>query len=195
VSELVRPEQRRRADAERSIAAILDAAVAVLAERPEASMTDVAAAAGVARQTVYAHYESRAALLSAVAARALDRTLEAIDAAAPEAGPPEEALARLIDAWWWTVEPHARVLEALAPAFTSDEEIHDFHAPILERVERLIRRGRRAGTFDRELPVGWLAAAFLGLMHTAAEEVAAGRIAADAAGRALRRSVPRLIGA
>lgn len=187
-------EQRRRADAERSIAAILDAAVALLGERPDASMADVAAAAGVARQTVYAHYESRAALLSAVAARALDRTLGAIDAAAPEFGEPEEALERLIDAWWRTVELHARVLEALTPAFVSAEEIHDFHSPILERVERLIRRGQRSGAFDRELPVGWMAAAFLGLMHTAAEEVATGRIDAEDAGRSLQRSVPRLFG-
>jgi AcrR family transcriptional regulator len=190
----VATEQRRRADAERSIATILDAAVEVLRERPEASMADVASAAGVARQTVYAHYESRAALLSAVAARALDRTLAAIDAAAPEAGEPVEALERLIDAWWRGVEPHARVLEALAPAFVSEQEIHDFHAPILERVERLIRRGRRARAFDRELPVGWMAAAFLGLMHTAAEEVAAGRLGARDAGRSLQRSVTRLFG-
>ena len=45
-----------RADAERSIAAILDAAVQVLADRPEAGMGEIAKAAGVARQTVYAHF-------------------------------------------------------------------------------------------------------------------------------------------
>ena len=78
----------RRADAQRSIAAILDAAIDLLAERPDASMADVAAAAGVARQTAYARYESRAALLSAVAGRALEQTLAALDAAAPEDGPP-----------------------------------------------------------------------------------------------------------
>jgi len=187
--------QRRRADAERSIAAILDAALEVLGERPEASMSDIAATAGVARQTVYAHYESRAALLSAVAARALDRTLEAIDAAGPDAGAPVDALERLVEAWWTTVEPHARVLETLRPAFATAAEVHDFHAPILERVERLIRRGQHAGAFDRELPVEWLTASFLGLMHTAAAEVAHGRLDPDSTGRALRRSVPRLFGA
>ena len=187
-------ERAKRSDAERNITAILDAAVELLAEQPEASMAEIAAAAGVARQTVYAHYRSREALLLAVAERARAEAVAAIDAAEPERGPPLEALARLVPAWWSSVERHARVLEALAPSFPGAEELHRFHAPILERVERLVRRGRRAGDFDRELPVAWLVAAFLGLMHAAADEVAAGRVSASAAGRSLERSVPRLFG-
>jgi AcrR family transcriptional regulator len=185
---------RRRADAERNTAAILDAALALLGDHPTASMTEIAKSAGVTRQTVYAHFDSRESLLEAVAERALGRTLAAIDAAEPEKGPPEEALARLVDAWWGEVSPHARVLEALAGGYPDSAAIHDFHEPILERVTRLIARGRRAGDFDRELPAAWLAAAFLGLMHTAADEVAAGRIDASDAGAALGRSVPRLFG-
>jgi AcrR family transcriptional regulator len=184
--------QRRRADAQRNIAVILDAAVDLLAERPGATMSEIATAAGVARQTVYAHYDSREALLSSVAERAMTQAVAAIDAAEPQGGPPDEALERLIPAWWETVERHARVLEALGAAFPDDEAIHALHRPILERLERLIRRGRRAGVFDREAPVAWMSAAFLGLMHTAAEEVAMGRISASDAGRALGLSVPRL---
>jgi AcrR family transcriptional regulator len=185
---------RRRADANRSIAAILDGAVALLAERPDASMAEIAAAAGVVRQTVYAHFESRELLLAAVAERALSQTVAAIDAAEPDAGTPVEALDRLVRAWWRSVARHARVLEALAAAFADDADVHDFHAPILERIERLARRGQRGGAFDRRVPAAWLAAAFLGLMHSAAEEVAAGRIAAEDAGRALERTIPRVFG-
>jgi AcrR family transcriptional regulator len=188
-------ERSRRADAERNITAILDAAVELLAERPEASMAEIGSAAGVARQTVYAHYRSREALLLAVAERARAEAVAAIDAAEPERGPPLEALARLVPAWWSTVQRHARVLEALAPSFAGAAELHDFHAPILDRVERLVRRGRRAGDFDRELPIGWLVSAFLGLMHATADEVAAGRLTVTAAGRSLERAVPRLFGA
>jgi AcrR family transcriptional regulator len=186
--------RRLRADAERSISAILDAAVDVLAERPDASIGQIALAAGVARQTVYAHYESREALLGAVADRALAKAVAAIDAAEPERGAPAEALDRLVRAWWETVERHARVLEALAQAFPHAAELHEFHSPILERLERLVRRGQRAGDFDRRLPVGWVAVAFLALMHAAAEEVASGRMDAAAAGRALERTVPRAFG-
>ena len=194
MSEVVSRRRRRRADAERSIATILDAAVGVLSERPDASMAEIAAAAGVARQTVYAHYQAREALLAAVAERALSQALEAIDAAEPERGPPIEALDRLVAAWWETVARHARVLEALAATYPSAEAVHDFHSPILERIEGLVRRGQRARDFDHRLPTNWLVVAFLGLMHTAAEEVAAGRIDATDAGRALQRSILRVFG-
>jgi AcrR family transcriptional regulator len=186
---------RRRADAEHNIAAILEAAVGVLGERPDASMAEIAAAAGVARQTVYAHFESRDALLDAVAERALAEAVAAIDAAELERGAPADALARLVPAWWETVSRHARVLEALAAAFPGTEDVHDFHSPILERLERLVRRGQRAGDFDRRLPAAWVAAAFLGLMHSAADEVAAGRLGDEAARAALERTVPRVFGA
>jgi AcrR family transcriptional regulator len=192
MSELV--PAKRRADAERSIAAILDGAAALLAERPEASMSEIAAAAGVSRQTVYAHYQSREALLGAVAERALSRTLAAIDAAEPRRGAPAEALDRLVVAWWESVGRYARVIEALAAGYPDARALHDFHAPILERLDELIRRGQKAGDFDAALPPEWLATAFLGLMHTSADDVAAGRIGAAAAGAALARSVPRVFG-
>lgn len=185
---------RRRADAERSIAAILDAAVDVLAERPDASMSELATAAGVARQTIYAHYPSRDALLGAVADRALAQAVGAIDAAEPDRGDPSAALDRLVTGWWSSVTRYARVLDALAAAPLADD-LHGFHAPIVERVDRLVRRGQRAGEFDRALPAEWLAAAFLGLMHTAADEVAGERLGEEAAGAALHVSVRRLFGA
>jgi AcrR family transcriptional regulator len=194
MAELAPQKPPRRADAERSIAAIHDGALGVLGERPDASMAEIAAAAGVARQTVYAHYESREALLADVAERALAQTVAAIDAAEPRRGPPIEALERLVDAWWGTVARHARVLEALAAAYPSPEAVHDLHAPILERLGRLIRRGQRARDFDHRVSADWLAVAFLGLMHTAADEVAAGRLDEAEAGRVLGRTIPRAFG-
>jgi AcrR family transcriptional regulator len=148
----------------------------------------------VARQTVYAHYPSREALLAAVADRAMSETLAAIDAAEPQRGSPVEALDRLISAWWESVGRHARVLEALAEAFPDRGETHAFHAPVLDRLERLVRRGQRSGDFDRRLPDAWAAAALLGLLHVAAEELAAGRVEAAEAERALRLSIPRVFG-
>jgi AcrR family transcriptional regulator len=184
----------RRADAERSIAAILDGAVEVLSERPDASMEDVARAAGVSRQTVYAHYSSREALLDAVSERAMAQAVEAIDAAEPERGPPAEALDRLVAASWQTVERHARLMAAMQ-ALRTTEELHAFHAPILERLERLIRRGRRTRAFDTKQPTNWLLSSVISLSHAAAAEVSSGRMKPDEAERALRRSVLRVFGA
>ena len=70
---------RRRADAERNEAAILDAAVELLGREPTASMAAVADAAGVTRQTVYAHFPSRGLLLRVAVARATDDALVAGD--------------------------------------------------------------------------------------------------------------------
>jgi hypothetical protein len=128
-----------------------------------------------------------------VARRALAETLSAIDSAEPQEGPPAEALGRLVAAWWSNVSRHARVLDAIRSQDLPDE-MHEFHAPVLERLRKLIRRGRRSGDFDRGPSEEWLAAAFLGLMHTAGDEVAAGRLDPDAARRELELTVPRLFG-
>lgn len=185
----------RRVDAEQNVAAILDASVLVLGDRPNASIGEIAAAAGVARQTVYAHFRSRQVLLEAVAERALSETVAAIDGAEPKRGPPDEALERLVRVWWELVSRYARVLEALGPAVASAGDMRAFHAPILDRLRRLIRRGQRQGDFDRQLDADWLALSFLALMHTAADEVAANRRSAAAAEAALLRSIPRLFAA
>jgi len=89
---------------------------------------------------------------------------------------------------------HARVLEALRSDPLIVADVHDFHAPVLAQIERLVQRGQHSGAFDVELPVSWVSAAFLSLIHTAAGEVASGRLGAEDAARALQRSVTRLFG-
>lgn len=82
-------------------ARILDAALKVASERGLARLTldDVAAGAGVSRQTVYRHFGRRDALVTQVILReeavVLDRVRQAIDDATTLGGAIEEAVASL----------------------------------------------------------------------------------------------------
>ena len=188
------PTRRRRSDARRSIDAIIGAARSVLGERPDASMEDIAAAAGVTRQTVYAHFPSRDALILALLDAAGAETFAAIDAARLDTAPPAEALARFLDMCWQLLDRFPLLLD---PALIriprpSGPDPHDAATAMLER---LIQRGQRTGDFDRALNASWLAAAIVGLIHTAAGQVAAGRLTTDAAATVLLKSTLRLCGA
>jgi hypothetical protein len=92
--------RRRRSDARRSVEAILNAACAVLGERPNASMEEIATSAGVTRQTVYAHFPTRDALVGAIIEKAGAEALGALDAARLDTRAPAEALTGFLDIGW-----------------------------------------------------------------------------------------------
>src|SRR3954454_3914304 len=88
--------KRRRADAERSIAAITDAALEALAGDPDVSMAEIARRAGVVRATIYMHFPTREALLDAVRDHARAKAPKEPRKAEPERGEPKEALERVL---------------------------------------------------------------------------------------------------
>lgn len=63
----------QRADAPRNQIAALAATPAALRKNPDASVADIAAAAGVGWMTLYGHFRTRAELIEAVAVESLDR--------------------------------------------------------------------------------------------------------------------------
>lgn len=171
---------RRRADAERNIAAILDAAWELFGRGEAPAMADIAGAAGVRRATLYAHFPSREELLDAVIERAVATTDDALTALRLDEDPPAAALARLLATSWPILDRHRR-LRAVALAELGPERLRRRHDRSMRHVEHLVRRGRDEGVFRTDLPVGWLIAAFYAVLHAAAEEADAGRVApADA---------------
>jgi AcrR family transcriptional regulator len=188
--ETATPTRRRRSDARRSIEAIRTAARAVLGDRPDASMEDIATAAGVTRQTVYAHFASRDALIASLIEVAGSETVDAIDAARLDSLPPVDALRRYLDIGWQLIRRYPFLLvPALARTPPGNEATH---LAGTAHLEQLIRRGQHTGDFDPALPADWLAAAVIGLGHTAADEVAAGRLTADKAYSVFSESALRL---
>jgi TetR/AcrR family transcriptional repressor of mexCD-oprJ operon len=174
---------RRRADAQRNIDAILDAALARLARDPHASIADIAQEAGVGRMTLYGHFRTRADLLEAALSRLLancDEVLAGVDLDRE----PATALNDLIASSWQLVHQFHAVRLA-AGLELPEERIRAHHDGPLRRVEQIIERGRKTGAFRRDLPTSWLVTVFYSVLHAAADECAAGRLDTDEAPRVI----------
>ena len=167
--------KRRRADAERSVAAILDAALEALASDPDSSMSEIARRAGVVRATIYVHFPTRTALLDAVMEHATAQVVEAMRGAEPERGEPVEALKRVLRATWRQLAQFHGLL-ALNTARLSAEELHRRHVPMLDQIEPLIERGQKDGVFRRDLPVAWHLAVVRAIVHAASAAIEGGRL-------------------
>jgi AcrR family transcriptional regulator len=169
------PQRRRRADADRSVAAILEAALDALASDPDASMAEIARRAGVVRATIYVHFPTREALLDAVMEHAVGQVAQAISDARPERGEPKEALERVLRATWKELSRFHTLL-AINTARLSAKELHRRHLPMTTLLVPLIERGQRDGIFRSDLPITWHLAVIRAIVHTASHELQSGRI-------------------
>lgn len=145
-------ERPLRADAERSVRTILEAAERVLARDPGASLEQVAQAAGVARTTVHRRFATRQALVDAMSAAAVEQLAAAIEAGRPETAPPLVALHEIT----------ANVLRvkvswpfALASSMQPDSAVAEAQRRISRRCVELLGKAQAAGAIDAAVDLEW----------------------------------------
>ncbi|MEV0283438.1 MULTISPECIES: TetR/AcrR family transcriptional regulator [unclassified Kribbella] len=177
----------KRADAQRNIAAIVEAATVCLSRDPSASTSEIAKAAGVGRVTLYGHFPSRTDLVDAVFVHAIEGG-EAALGQVDLSGDPRAALARLIESSWHLVDRFRSLLIAAQDALPPGR-VRELHADPMVRVERLIERGRKEGVFRTDLPTTWLVGTMHSVMHGAAEEINTGRVTPDKAAEYITATV------
>jgi TetR/AcrR family transcriptional repressor of mexCD-oprJ operon len=164
---MARPVEYMRADAARNVHRIVAVAARLLGENPGAGMADVAAAAGVSRATVYRHFPTREALITAIHAQAFELAQQTLADAELDKGSATDALRRLTPAWLALVERYAFV-ERPEP---DPERKRVLGEPLLA----LFARG------DFKTPPAWAARAFGALLLAGARCVNEGTLSHDEA--------------
>ncbi|WP_405619314.1 TetR/AcrR family transcriptional regulator [Streptomyces sp. NBC_00076] len=169
-----------RADANRR--RILDVALAELLRDPDASMDQIARAAGVVRRTVYGHFPSREALIGTLVDGAVESVAAAHAAGRDGVDDPAEAVARSVLAVWEVADRY-RILVALAQRSVTMQGIRDRLTPVRGASVELLRRGLEEGVFDSPLPAPALAYVQEQTLIALMEAVNDGLLAAREAGR------------
>jgi AcrR family transcriptional regulator len=153
-----------RADAERSVRAILEAAEQVLAEDAGASMEQIAEAAGLTRITVHRRFANRQALLEALSVSAMQQLLDAIEEARPNSAPALVAMYRVTanvlrvkSAWRFTLSHNTSLSEAAASLWA------DIDAHTVELLARAQREGLLAPATDLQ----WMRQVYYALLSEA----------------------------
>jgi AcrR family transcriptional regulator len=153
-----------RADAERSVRAILEAAERVLAEDPSASLEQIAEDAGLTRTTVHRRFANRQALLDALALSAKQQLLDAIEEARPDAAPALVALhrvtanvARVKTTWRFSLS-HAHAHSEAAAAVWREVDVHTV---------QLLDRAQREGLLDPATDLDWTRQVYYALLSEA----------------------------
>ena len=152
-----RPQTTLRA---RVSGAILEAAAALLADRGEqASMGDVAAAAGMARATVYRYFPNKEALFEALGRFAVEEAGERLQAGRLEEVPVPEAFERAV-----------RALVSVGDYFvvvsrgSARPDPAQFERRVASPLRRLIERAQTLGEVRDDLPASWLMESLVGIV-------------------------------
>jgi AcrR family transcriptional regulator len=146
-----RDERALRADAQRNLARILEAARDVFArEGIDASVADVAAQAGVGTATIFRRFPAKEDLLAAV----VEQRLEEIAAVARRATAGRDPAKGLRQLMTWGIESYLEdrcMCESTGSAVFDRPRLRQLKAEIAAATEELLRRAKAAGTVRRDV--------------------------------------------
>ena len=159
---------------------ILDVALEVLGQNPDAGMGDIASAAGVVRRTVYGHFPTRADLVRTLTQQAVNEIAAVLTEVNASEGAAEAVWVDFI-AGLWPLTHRYRVLLALRRG-EYGEEIHSLLGPIDQILADLVQRGQDSKVFGRHLPADILSQlAYAAVFAIADNDLSNGTLGARAA--------------
>lgn len=168
---------------DRTAAAIVDSAAAIMAEQGDAaSMNRIAGAAGVSRATLYRYFPSREALLHAMATTSVEELAARIADANLEGIPVDQAVARLARGFIAVGNRYAALTRG---GYERTGDHPDADALLTEPVRALFRRGIADGTLRAGLAPEVLTSLFSGLIRAALDMTAGGRVGVEEASAAV----------
>ena len=163
--------------------AIIDAAIATLAENPGASTSEIAMRAGVGRATLHRHFRKREDLILALQKQSLNETNQAVIDKINDSMTAAEKLQAMFEA----IIPLGDRYHFLFNETTSDTETRSDYGYQLKWLNALVDELKTEQVVAADVPNSWAVAQLDQLIWTAWWEVACGRVAAaDAPLLALR---------
>jgi AcrR family transcriptional regulator len=147
--------------------------VNALADRPRASMEQLASMVGLSRATLCRHFPSRDSMVLAMSEAGISSAKLAIARARPDEGSPEHAIKRLIEELLPIVELYAYVDQQ----GQADEEMDARVQPLRASLIALFQQWQGSGELRVDLPAAWLVESMSALLRSAATMIRSGRLA------------------
>jgi TetR/AcrR family transcriptional repressor of mexCD-oprJ operon len=122
-------------------------------------MSDVAAAAGVARATLYRYFATRAVLLDELARLAVARAGDRLASARVDEVGAAEGVARAVRAM---IDVGDLFVVLARERVRPDADAYD--RTLLAPLRRLVERGQKAGELRGDIPAPWLSESLVGLV-------------------------------
>ena len=162
---------------------LLDAAAVTLAQKPGATLNEIAQSAGVGRATLYRYFPNREALLRELTIEAFERSEQAMASIQAKNQSATEMLRDFIAGLIPLGDRYHFLLSV--PTFEDDPEIARLYEQQSQTWLRLVEALKTEGVVVSDVPTAWIVAAIEGLVYTAWSSVHDGYIA--------RRDAPDLV--